>query len=99
MEGSPPGPLSVARIGESDPIWAGLRAVKRLDGPAEAGQDLLRELVRRERGDERGLEPERRPDRQRTAPRPRVVLRWDDRRQADREPAVLLEDQPRQRPG
>ena len=64
---------------------------------AEAREDLLGELVRGERRDERRLEPERGPDRQRAAPRSRVVLGRDERREADREPAVLLEDQPGQR--
>ncbi len=44
------------------------------------------------------LPAERGADRQRAAPRPGVVLGRDERHEADRQAAVLLADQPRQRP-
>ena len=46
QQAGPLGRSSVARIRESDPAGAGLRAVECLDRAAEARQDLLRELVR-----------------------------------------------------
>ena len=73
--------------------------VERLHRAPEPGEDLVRELVRAQRGRERRLPLEARPDRERRPPRPRVVLGRDERHQPDREPAVDLADQPRQRAG
>ena len=94
------GPLSVARIRESDPARTGLRAVEGLDRPSEARQDLLRELVRAAAW-RRARAPSGTPARIASGQRhgPRVVVGRDERREADREPAVLLADQPGQRPG
>ena len=94
----PLGPLSVARIWESDPPGPAYGRWSDSTERRKPARTCSASWFGRERRDERGLEPERRPDRQRAAPRPRVVLGRDDRREADREPAVLLEDQPGQRP-
>ena len=69
------------------------------DGTAEAVEDGLGELVGAHRRGPRRLEPERGPDRQRRAPRARRVVGRGDRPEAHLEPAVVLEDQARQRPG
>src|SRR2546423_3097720 len=89
--------------GESrpEPAWEPARppsvAMQPLHGPAKAGQHQLGKLRRGQRRLAYGLPLERRPDRERAAPRPRGVFRRNDRRQPHGQAAVLLADEPRQR--
>ena len=85
---APPGNRRTGRAsGAESTRRAGSGPVEPLDGPAEAGEDGLGELVRAHRGRPRRLEPERRADGQRRPPRPGRVVRRGDQAEPHLEPA------------